>query len=457
MFGKIKHIHLVGIGGTGMSGIAELLLNLGYKVTGSDLAITDVTQRLVDLGGDVTKGHDAANVQGADVVVYSSAIRGDNVEVLEAHRHGIPVIPRAEMLAELMRMKQGIAVGGAHGKTTTTWLVGLVMAAAGLDPTIIVGGRLKALGTNAKLGGGPYLVAEADESDGSFLRLSPNVAVVTTIDEEHLDHYSGIDAIKASFIEFVNKVPFYGAAIVCLDEDNVQAIIPRIIRRVITYGFSHQADVRATDVAIDGQNVTFNVSLRDSKLGSVLLRMPGDHNISNALAAVAVGLELDIPFASISEGISQFTGISRRLEQRGETHDVIFVDDYAHHPTEIIATLETVRAIWDRRVVAVFQPHRFTRTRALWEKLGRSFYDADSVVITSIYAAGEEPIPGVSAELVAKAALRSGHRDVSYLPERAEVIDHLLTVLKPGDRVVTRCAGDIWKVSDEVMGRLGDD
>jgi UDP-N-acetylmuramate--alanine ligase len=377
--------------------------------------------------------------------------------VLEAGRRGIPVIPRAEMLAELMRMKQGIAVGGAHGKTTTTWIVGLVMAAAGLDPTIIVGGRLKALGTNAKLGGGPYLVAEADESDGSFLRLSPNVAVVTTIDEEHLDHYDDIEAIKRSFVEFVNKVPFYGAAVVCLDEENVQAIIPRIIRRVITYGFSQQADVRAADVALDGQSVTFNVSLRESKLGSVLLRMPGKHNISNALAAVAVGLELDIPFSSISEGIAQFTGISRRLEIRGEVEGIVFVDDYAHHPTEIIATLETIKSMWGRRIIAVFQPHRHSRTRALWEKLGRSFYDADSVIITSIYAAGEEPIPGVTAELVARAALRSGHRDVNYLPERAQVIGHLCDSLKPQDIVISLGAGDVWKIGDEVMERLSND
>jgi UDP-N-acetylmuramate--alanine ligase len=456
MFGKIKHIHLVGIGGTGMSGIAELLLNLGYKVSGSDLATTDVTDRLESLGGLVAKGHEPGNIEDADVVVYSSAIKEENVEVREARARGIPVIPRAEMLAELMRMKQGIAVGGAHGKTTTTWLVGLVMAAAGLDPTIIVGGRLKALGTNAKLGGGPYLVAEADESDGSFLRLSPNVAVVTTIDEEHLDHYRNLEAIKAAFIEFVNKVPFYGAAIVCLDEENVQAVIPKIIRRVITYGFSQQADVRATDVTLEDQHVTFNVSLRDSRLGSVMLRMPGAHNIANALAAVAVGLELDIPFPAISEGISQFTGISRRLEQRGEVADMVFVDDYAHHPTEIIATLETVKAMWKRPVVAVFQPHRYSRTQALWERLGRSFYNADSVVVTSIYGAGEDKIPGVTAELVAEAALRSGHRDVHYLPEREQVIDHLAGSLKPGDAVVTLGAGDIWKVGDELIRRLSE-
>jgi UDP-N-acetylmuramate--alanine ligase len=457
MFGKVKHIHLVGIGGTGMSGIAELLLNLGYKVSGTDLATTDVTQRLTELGGNVIKGHSAAGVEGADVVVYSSAIKRDNVEVLEARRRGIPVIPRAEMLAELMRMKQGIAVGGAHGKTTTTWLVGLVMAAAGLDPTIIVGGRLKALGTNAKLGGGPYLVAEADESDGSFLRLSPNVAVVTTVDEEHLDHYNDIEAIKASFVEFANKVPFYGAAVVCLDEENVQAIIPRIIRRVITYGFSQQADVRATDVALDGQKVTFNVSLRQSKLGSVLLRMPGQHNIANALAAVAVGLELDIPFPSISEGLSQFTGISRRLEKRGEANGVVFVDDYAHHPTEISATLETVKAMWGGRIVAVFQPHRYSRTQALWEKLGRSFYDADSVIVTSIYAAGEQPIPGVTAESVAKAALTSGHRHVLYMPDRDAIVEHLAGSLEPGDVVITLGAGDIWKTGDDTMRRLAGD
>jgi UDP-N-acetylmuramate--alanine ligase len=454
MFGKVKHIHLIGIGGTGMSGIAELLLNLGYRVSGSDLAATDVTERLAGLGGQIFQGHRAGNIEGSDVVVCSSAIKGENPEIDDARRRGIPVISRAEMLAELMRMKQGIAVGGAHGKTTTTWIVGLVMAAAGLDPTIIVGGRLKALGTNAKLGGGPYLVAEADESDGSFLRLSPNLAIVTTIDEEHLDHYNDIEAIKESFIEFVNKVPFYGAAIVCLDEDNVQAIIPRIIRRVITYGFSQQADVRATDVAPDGHNVTFNVRLRESKLGSAMLRMPGRHNIANALAAVAVGLELDIPFPSISEGISQFTGISRRLEIKGEAGGVLVIDDYAHHPTEIIATLETVKSMWKRRVVAIFQPHRYSRTRALWERLGRSLYDADKVIMTSIYAAGEAPIPGVTAELVAGAALKSGHRDLVYMPDREEIIDHLLKTLEEGDLVITLGAGDVWKIGEEVLRRM---
>jgi UDP-N-acetylmuramate--alanine ligase len=454
MFGKVKHIHLIGIGGTGMSGIAELLLNLGYRVSGSDLAASDVTERLAGLGGQIFQGHQAENIEGSDVVVCSSAIKGDNAEISDARRRGIPVISRAEMLAELMRMKQGIAVGGAHGKTTTTWIVGLVMAAAGLDPTIIVGGRLKALGTNAKLGGGPYLVAEADESDGSFLRLSPNLAIVTTIDEEHLDHYNDIQAIKESFIEFVNKVPFYGAAIVCLDEDNVQAIIPRIIRRVITYGFSQQADVRATDIAPDGHNVTFNVRLRESKLGSAMLRMPGRHNIANALAAVAVGLELDIPFPSISEGISQFTGISRRLEIKGEAGGVLVIDDYAHHPTEIIATLETVKSMWARRVVAIFQPHRYSRTQALWERLGRSLYDADRVIMTSIYAAGEAPIPGVTAELVAGAALKSGHRDLVYMPDREEIVDHLLSTLEDGDLVITLGAGDVWKIGEEVLRRM---
>jgi UDP-N-acetylmuramate--alanine ligase len=455
MFGKVKHIHLIGIGGTGMSGIAELLLNLGYRVSGSDIATSDVTERLVGLGGQIFQGHAADNIEGSDVVVCSSAIKGDNAEILDARRRGIPVISRAEMLAELMRMKQGIAVGGAHGKTTTTWIVGLVMAAAGLDPTIIVGGRLKALGTNAKLGGGPYLVAEADESDGSFLRLSPNLAIVTTIDEEHLDHYTNIEAIKESFIEFVNKVPFYGAAIVCLDEENVQAIIPRIIRRVITYGFSRQADVRATDMAPDGHNVTFNVRLRESKLGSAMLRMPGRHNVANALAAVAVGLELDIPFPSISEGLSQFTGISRRLEIKGEAGGVLFIDDYAHHPTEIIATLETLKSMWKRRVVAVFQPHRYSRTQALWERLGRSLYDADTVIMTPIYPAGEEPIPGVTAELVAGAALQSGHRDLIYMPDREEIVDHLVRTLKEGDLVITLGAGDVWKIGEEVLRRIG--
>jgi len=454
MFGKIKHIHLVGIGGTGMSGIAELLLNLGYKVTGSDLSTTEVTERLARLGGEIALGHAAANVSEADVLVYSSAVKPDNPEMIEARARGIPVIPRAEMLAELMRMKYGIAVGGAHGKTTTTWLVGLVMAAAGLDPTIVVGGRLKALGTNAKLGSGRYLVAEADESDGSFLKLSPSIAIVTNIDEEHLDHYRDLDAIKAAFVEFVNKVPFYGSAIVCLDQENVQAIIPRITRRIVTYGFSQQADIRGTEISQDEAGVTFNVTMRGRKLGSIYVRTPGEHNVSNALAAVAVASELDIPFAAVSEGISTFTGISRRLEHKGEAGGVTVMDDYAHHPTEIMATLRAARSVWRKRVVAVFQPHRHTRTNALWEKLGRSFYDADCVVVTSIYAAGEEPIPGVTAELVAKAAVRSGHRDVTFVPDRTKLIEHLAGILRPGDLLITLGAGDVWKVGEEVLRRL---
>jgi UDP-N-acetylmuramate--alanine ligase len=455
MFGKIKHIHFVGIGGTGMSGIAEILINLGYKVTGSDLSSTEVTERLARLGGEVALGHDRSHVEDADVLVYSSAVKPDNPEMLEARRRGVPVIPRAEMLAELMRMKYGIAVGGAHGKTTTTWLVGLVMAAAGLDPTIVVGGRLKALGTNTKLGGGRYLVAEADESDGSFLKLSPSLAIVTNIDEEHLDHYANLDAIKASFVEFVNKVPFYGAAIVCLDQENVQAIMPRIGRRVVTYGFSQQADIRGTDVTQDETGVTFNVALKGRKLGSLYVRIPGEHNVSNALAAVAVAMELDIPFAAVSEGVSEFTGISRRMEHKGEAGGVSVMDDYAHHPTEIIATLRAARSFWRKRIVAVFQPHRHTRTEALWERLGRSFYDADSVIVTSIYGAGEEPIPGVTAELVVKAALQSGHRDVTYVPDKSQIPDRLAAVLRPGDLLVTLGAGDVWKVGEEVLRRLG--
>jgi len=454
MFGKIKHIHLVGIGGTGMSGIAELLLNLGYKVTGSDLAATEVTERLARMGGEVALGHAAANVKDADVLVYSSAVKPDNPEMIFAHARGIPVIPRAEMLSELMRMKYGIAVGGAHGKTTTTWLVGLVMAAAGLDPTIVVGGRLKALGTNAKLGSGRYLVAEADESDGSFLRLSPTIAIVTNIDEEHLDHYRDLDAIKAAFVEFVNKVPFYGSAIVCLDQENVQAIIPKITRRIVTYGFSQQADIRGTEVSQDDAGVTFNVTMRGRKLGSLYVRIPGEHNVSNALAAVAVASELDIPFTAASEGISAFTGISRRLEHKGEAGGIVVMDDYAHHPTEIMATLKAARSVWRKRVVAVFQPHRHTRTNALWERLGRSFYDADCVVVTSIYGAGEEPIPGVTAELVAKAAVAGGHRDVTFIPDRSKVIEHLAGILRPGDLLITLGAGDVWKVGEEMLRRL---
>ena len=440
-----------------MSGIAELLLNLGYKVTGSDVSATAVTERLITLGAGIARGHDGKHVGEPDVVVHSSAIKPGNVEIEEARRRGIPVIPRAEMLAELMRMRQGVAVGGAHGKTTTTWLVGLVMAAARLDPTIIVGGRLKALGTNAKLGSGNYLVAEADESDGSFLRLSPTIAVITTVDEEHLDHYVGLDAIKEAFIEFANKVPFYGAAVVCLDDENVQSIIPHIHRRVITYGFSQQADVRATDVVQEGTDVTFNAVLRGKTVGSVLLRTPGSYNVLNSLAAVAIGFELDIPFQEISRGLSEFTGISRRLELKGEVKGVSVVDDYAHHPTEVAATLGAVRSTYGRRIVAVFQPHRYTRTHALWDKLGRSFYDADAVVVTSVYAAGEAPIEGVTGELVARAAVESGHRDVTYIPEMDDVIEHLEKTVNEGDVVLTLGAGSIYTVGERLMERLRRD
>jgi UDP-N-acetylmuramate--alanine ligase len=455
MFGKVKHIHFVGIGGTGMSGIAELLLNLGYRVTGSDTSVTPVTERLVSLGAGIEKGHESGHVGEPDVVVYSSAIKQDNVEIQEARAKGIPVIPRAEMLAELMRMRQGIAVGGAHGKTTTTWLVGLVMAAARLDPTIIVGGRLKALGTNAKLGSGSYLVAEADESDGSFLKLSPTIAVITTVDEEHLDHYVNLDAIREAFIEFANKVPFYGAAIVCLDDENVQSILPRIERRVITYGFSQQADVQARDIVQDGTDVTFNAVLRGKNVGSALIKTPGEYNVLNSLAAIAVGLELDIPFQAIGEGLAQFTGISRRLEVKGEAGGITVVDDYAHHPTELAATLAALRSTYDRRIVAVFQPHRYTRTHALWDRLGRSFYDADTVIVTSVYAAGEEPIEGVSGELVARAAVDSGHRDVKYIAEMSDVLRHLAETVADGDVVVTLGAGSIYRVGEDLLERIG--
>ncbi len=456
MFGKVKHIHFVGIGGTGMSGIAELLLNLGYRVTGSDISETPVTERLAGLGAVIARGHGAGNVGEPDVVVFSSAVGSDNVEIEEARAKGIPVIPRAEMLAELMRMRQGIAVGGAHGKTTTTWLVGLVMAAARLDPTIIVGGRLKALGSNAKLGSGRYLVAEADESDGSFLKLTPTIAVITTVDEEHLDHYEDLDAVKRAFIEFANKVPFYGAAVVCLDDEHVQSIIPHIERRVVTYGFSKQADVQARDVVQDGACVTFNAVLRGRTMGSLLLKMPGEHNVLNALAAVAVGLELDISFQAVGEGLAQFTGISRRLEVKGEAGAVTVIDDYAHHPTEIAATLGAIRSTYDRRIVAVFQPHRYTRTHALWDKLGRSFYDADSVIVTSVYAAGETPIEGVSGELVAKSAVESGHRDVKYIPDMSEIVGYLAGRVRGGDVVVTLGAGDIYRAGEELLERMKD-
>jgi len=446
VYGRIRHIHFVGIGGTGMSGIAEVLLNMGYDVTGSDLSRNESTERLERFGGIIFEGHAASNVDGADVVVVSSAVRPENPEWRRALELKIPVIPRAEMLAELMRLKFGIAIAGAHGKTTTSSLVATVLSHGGLDPTLVVGGRLRALRTGARLGTGKFLVAEADESDGSFLQLTPTITVITTIDEEHLDFYHDIGEIQDAFVTFAQKVPFYGLVVACSDDSKVREILPRLTKRVSTYGLGEQAELRAVDIRPRGYGSFFTVELLGERLGTVELRVPGLHNVRNALAAIAVGHELAIPFGAIRNGLSSFEGVSRRFEVRSETGGITVVDDYGHHPTEIEAVLATARQVHPGRVLAVFQPHRYTRTAALCERFGAAFRDADVAVITEIYAAGEHPIEGVTGSLVSDAIRATGHKDVTFVGEREALIRHLRTIIRPGDMVITLGAGDIWKI-----------
>ncbi|HEV8336337.1 MAG TPA: UDP-N-acetylmuramate--L-alanine ligase [Candidatus Polarisedimenticolia bacterium] len=452
---KVRQVHFVGIGGIGMSGIAEVLLNLGYGVSGSDLAASSVTRRLEDLGGKVAIGHEAGNVKGADVVVTSSAVRPGNVEVAEARRLQIPVIPRAEMLAELMRMKYGVAIAGAHGKTSTTSMVAQVLSGSNLDPTIVIGGRLEILGSNAKLGKGDLLVAEADESDGSFLHLSPTIAVVTNLDAEHLDHYGTFAKLQDAFVDFLNKVPFYGVGIVCLDDPAIREILPRLERKIVTYGLEGRPDLRAEGMAMKEFSCRFEVSWKEKPLGSVELRVPGLHNVSNSLAAIAVGLELDLPFDWIASHLSQFRGADRRFQLKGEANGILVIDDYGHHPSEIRATLRAARRGWSRRTVVVFQPHRFSRAAALHDEFARSFEDADVLVVTDIYPAGEKPLPGVSGESLAEAIRRQGHRDVTLVCDLKEVPDFLLSRVRPEDMVITMGAGSVWRAGEEFLKRLG--
>lgn len=434
-----------------MSGIAELLLNLGYVVSGSDLKQSPLTQRLAGLGGNIAIGHAAANVVGANVVVVSSAVRQDNPEVVEAKRLQIPVIPRAEMLAELMRLKYSVVIAGAHGKTSTTSMAGTVLVQGGLDPTVVVGGRLNAFGSNAKLGKGDFIVAESDESDGSFLKLNPTIAVVTNIDREHLDHYSGLDEIQEAFVTFVNKVPFYGAAILCLEDANVQAIIPRIKRRIVTYGISNQADLSASRIEFSGFGSAYQVRAQGKLLGKIQTQIPGQHGVLNSLAAVAVGVELEIPFERIASALAAFQNADRRFQIKGETGGILVVDDYAHHPTEIMATLGAARQATDRRIVAVFQPHRYTRVRALEEEFSRAFYHSDVLVVLPIYAAGEDPIEGITAERLIERIKQFGHRDVVYAENFKAAGEILKKRLAPGDLLITLGAGDVWKLGEELI------
>jgi UDP-N-acetylmuramate--alanine ligase len=451
MLGKVRRLHFVGIGGVGMCGIAELLLNQGYRVTGSDLRLSEATERLRALGAEIAEGHRAENLGTVDVVVTSSAVQDENPEVLAARERKIPVIRRAEMLAELMRMKHGVAVAGTHGKTTTTSMVGQVLTKAGLDPTLVIGGKVRMLESNAKLGAGPYLVAEADEFDRSFLRLAPVIAVITTIEAEHLDCYKNLREIQKAFIEFANKVPFWGAVVACLDEKGVQAILPRLERRCVTYGLSTQAQLRAEDIRFDGMRSTFTVRNGGGPLGKVELRVPGRHNVKNALAAAAVGLEMEVPFATIAAALAEFSGVYRRFEIKGEREGVLVIDDYGHHPTEIEATLKAAKEAFGRRVIAVFQPHLYTRTRDFHREFGSAFHQADVLVVTDVYPAREPPLPGVSGELIAGAAREAGHRQTVYLADKEQVPAELGKLAMKGDIVITLGAGDIYKYGERYL------
>ena len=450
MLGKTRRVHFIGIGGIGMSGIAELLANLGYAVSGSDEKQSAATDRLATLGIRIAIGHDAANVGDADVVVVSSAVRRSNPEAIEAGRRHIPVIPRAEMLAELMRLKFAVAVAGAHGKTTTTSMIALVLERAGLDPTAVIGGRLSAFGSNARLGKGEHLVAEADESDRSFLKLFPTIAVITNVDYEHLENYGGFDDLLQAFVDFANKVPFYGAVVACLDDPNLARIVPRMTRRVKTYGLaSPSADVIASDVEL----APFSASASIKGEGRITLQVPGRHNLQNALAVVAVGLELGLTFEQVATGLREFRGVERRFEVRGEPRGILVVDDYGHHPTEIAAVIAAARTL-KRRIVVAFQPHRFTRTSALMEAFGPALAGADHVVLTDIYAAGEERIDGVTLDALAAAVRRSVTVPVEIAPALDDVVASIVRAARPGDVVVTLGAGSIGSLPDRLVEAL---
>jgi len=456
MFRSVKKIHFIGIGGIGMSGIAEILLDQGFGVTGSDKQLSEITERLEKLGAKIYEGHSPEHIEpDVDVVVYSSAIKMDNPEVQEAIRRKIPLIRRAEMLAELMRLKYGIGIAGTHGKTTTTSMVGLILIEGGFDPTVIVGGVLRDLGgTNARLGHGNFIVVEADEFDRSFLQLTPTIAVITTLEPEHLDCYGSVEELKNAFIDFANKVPFYGFVVLCLDEPMIQDIIPKIKKKIVTYGLNAQADVQAIDPEFSGRKASYTLIYKGKDYGRINLQVPGIHNIKNSLAGIAVGMELGIEFEKIKKAVERFRGVYRRFEIRAEVNGIIVVDDYAHHPTEIRAVLQAAKDGWKRRVVAVFQPHLYSRTKDFYLDFGRSFFNADVCVLTDVYPAREEPIEGVSGKLIADAARDFGHKDVHYVPNKMKLADYVLGLVKSGDMVIFMGAGDITKICGEFIKKL---
>lgn len=454
--GRVRCVHFIGIGGIGMSGIAELLLDLGFEVHGSDLKEGDTVVRLRQRGAVIHIGHDDANLAGADVVVMSTAVAQDNPEVRAARREGVPVIPRAEMLAELMRLKHGIAIAGSHGKTTTTSLVAAVLNHAGIDPTVVIGGKVNQLGSNARLGEGDYLVAEADESDGSFLKLAPTIAVVTNLDLEHVDFWTGgIDQLRAAFTDFLNRLPFYGLGVVCIDEENVQRLLPSVDRRIVSYGRSKQADLQARDIVAEGLTTRFSAFHHGILLGEVRLNLTGDHNVLNALAAIAVAEELEVPFAKSREALEAFAGVQRRFTHCGDAAGVTVIDDYGHHPVEIRATLQGARRAYKgRRIVVLFQPHRYSRTAALKDDFGRAFNDADVVRLTDVYAAGEAPIEGASAASIAASMRDHGHHDAQASGDLDRAIEAIAAIAKAGDVVITLGAGDITRAGPALIAKL---
>ena len=455
MYQKDYHIHFVGIGGIGMSGIAELLINLGYTVSGSDLKLSHITERLTAKGGHIFKGHAKEQAEGADVVVTSSAIASENPEVVRAGELGLPIIPRAEMLAELMRIKYSIAVSGAHGKTSTTSMISQILNTAGLDPTVIIGGLLKGPDTNALHGSGEFIVAEADESDGSFLKYSPAIAAVTNIDLEHLDYYRDIEDIKDKFIRFINSVPFYGLAVLCLDNEHIQDILPQINVRTVTYGMSAQSDLQARNISFKQNKSTFTVFHHDRPLGEIHLNIAGKHNILNSLAGIATGLELDIPFNVIKKALEEMQGVKRRLEFKGKINGITVMDDYGHHPTEITATLTAVKeSCKERRLIVVFQPHRYSRTQGLFDEFTRSFYHSDILIVLPIYAASEKKIDGVDAQGLCHGIREHGHKDVSFAPDFTQALSIITHKAKKGDVVLTLGAGDIYTLGENLLELL---
>ncbi|PKL84131.1 MAG: UDP-N-acetylmuramate--L-alanine ligase [Ignavibacteriae bacterium HGW-Ignavibacteriae-3] len=454
MMKTVKNIHFVGIGGIGMSGIAEILLSQGFSISGSDLAKTEVTERLESLGIKVYEGHSTNNLKEADVVVYSSAVVLDNPEVKEAISRKIPVIKRSEMLAECMRMKYGIGIAGTHGKTTTTSMVGLVLTEAGIDPTIIVGGKLSSLGgTNARLGGGEYIVVEADEFDRTFLKLTPTIAAITTLEREHLDTYKDLDDIKSAFIEFANKVPFFGFVVLCLDEPALQDVIPQINKKIFTYGISPQADIRAVNITHLENHSEFTVNYQGNDLGRIKINLPGLHNIKNSLVAVTIAKEMGVEFGMIKQALEKFTGVYRRFEIKYDG-DVMVVDDYGHHPTEINVTLDGIRRGWNRRLIAVFQPHLYSRTKDFYAEFGRSFLNSDIFICTDVYPAREIPMEGITGELITDTANQFGHKNVFYEPDKTKIPDLLQKIYQKDDIIITLGAGDIWKYGEKFIEQL---